>query len=106
MIIWDLESRSIIKKIEKHSENVTDVIYFRSLDYFASISEDGMIVLHNSNELRPEQVIQPALEKGWSLDVKDNYLVSAFDQGCYVVHIGSEYPVFASRNGKLICIKN
>lgn len=40
------------------------------------------------------------------MDIKDNYLVSAFDQGCYVIHIGSEYPVFASRNGKLICIKN
>ncbi len=46
------------------------------------------------------------MEKGWSLDIKDNYLISAFDQGCYAIHIGSEYPVFASRNGKLICIKN
>ena len=45
-------------------------------------------------------------EKGWGLDIKDNYLVSAYDQGCLVLHIGSENPIFCTKNGKIICVKN
>lgn len=96
VLIWDLDKRNIIRKIEKHSENITDVIFFKDIDFFASISEDGVILIHSEVETKIEQVISPHLEKGWSLDIKDNYLVAAFDQGCYVLHIGSEYPVFAS----------
>ncbi len=50
VILWDLQTKQLIKKFNFHKENVSDVIFFSSIDFFASLSEDGIIALYNLNE--------------------------------------------------------
>lgn len=43
VILWDLTTKNILKKFEQHKENVTDVIFFKQIDFFVSTSEDGIV---------------------------------------------------------------
>ncbi len=106
VIIWNLQTRSIVKIFQNHTENITCLSFISQMTILSSVSEDGNIVLYNTNTYEEPMVIQNFIEKGWTLDSKEGLLVGGFDQGCVVLHIGSENAIFDTQNGKLFCIKN
>ena len=86
VIVWDLSSRSILKKLENyHDGNVMDVIFFKKLPFFVSISEDGKMNYFNIKNFSFCFESINFMNKGWSLSTKDNLIASGFDEGCVVV---------------------
>ena len=106
VLVWDLSSRTILQRIEKHEGNVIDVRFLDSLPFFVSVAEDGKINFYNVRnfEFCFDQV--NFMNKGWSLSARDNLLAAGFDEGAVVLQVGNNLPLASCGKGRLIWSRN
>lgn len=106
IIIWDLSSKSILRKLKQHENNVVDVSFMNKLPLFSSISEDGKVNFYNLKNFEFCFDMVNFMNKGWSIDAKNNIMAAGYDEGCVVVQIGNDLPSVSSVKGKMIFAKN
>ena len=106
VIVWDLSSKAILRRLKHHENNVIDLIFMEKLPLFSSISEDGKINLYNLKNFEFAFDLVHFMNKGWSLATKGNLLAAGYDEGCIAVQIGRDLPCASAAKGKMIFIKN
>lgn len=106
VIVWDLSSKGILRRLKHHDNNVIDVAFIDKLPLFSSISEDGKINLYSLKNFEFAFDLVHFMNKGWTLDTKNNLLAAGYDEGCIAVQIGRDLPCAAASKGKMIFTKN
>lgn len=106
VIIWDLSTRTILQKIEKHEGNVVDLVFMTSLPFLVSISEDGNCNFYNTRNFEFCFDQNNHMDKGWSVAVKENLVACGHDGGASVIQVGKNQTLASCGKGKLIWSKN
>lgn len=106
VIVWDLSSKSVLRKLTHHENNVVDVSFMSKLPLFSSISEDGKVNFYSLKNFEFCFDMVNFMNKGWSLSAKNNVLAAGYDEGCVVVQVGNDLPSVSSVKGKMIFAKN
>lgn len=106
LIVWDLSSRSIIRKLVHHDGNVIDCAFIDRLPLFTSLGEDGKLNFYSLKNFEFCYDIANFMNKGWSLSCRGNLVSAAYDEGCVVMEIGNNKPLSCSNRGKLIWSTN
>lgn len=106
VIVWDLSSKAILRRLKHHENNVIDVVFMDKLPLFSSISEDGKINLYNLKNFEFAFDLVHFMNKGWSIAAKGNLLAAGYDEGCIAIQIGRDLPCAAASKGKMVFTKN
>ena len=106
VIVWDLVSRTILTKIDRHEGNVVDVRFLDTMPFFVSVAEDGKINFYNTRNLEFCFDVVNFMNKGWSLSTKDNLIAAGYDEGAMVLQLGNNVPLASSGKGRLVWSKN
>jgi len=106
VIVWDLSSKGILRRLKHHENNVIDVVFMDKLPLFSSISEDGKINLYSLKNFEFAFDLVHFMNKGWTLVTKGNLIAAGYDEGCIAVQIGRDLPCAAASKGKMIFTKN
>lgn len=106
VIIWDLSSRTMMQKIDKHEGNVVDLVFMSSLPFLLSISEDGRVNFYNTKNFEFCFDQNNFMQKGWSLAAKENLVACGYDEGALVIQVGKNQTLASCGKGKLVWSKN
>lgn len=105
-ILWDLSSRSVLRKLEHHAGNVMDVLFLDPLPFFVSLSEDGKINFYNMRSFSFSFEVNNFMAKGWSLSSVNGLLAAGYDEGAVVLRLGAETPPAACSQGRLLLVSS
>ena len=78
----------------------------KRMPLFASTSEDGMLNFYSLKNFEFQFDIMNFMDKGWSLDTKNNMVAAAFDEGCVLIAVGNDKPLASCSKGKLMWTAN
>lgn len=106
VLVWDLSSKDILRRLKHHDNNVIDVVFMDKLPLFSSISEDGKINLYSLKNFEFAFDLVHFMNKGWSLAAKGNLLTAGYDEGCIAIQIGRDLPCAAASKGKMTFTKD
>lgn len=107
--IWDYQSKSSIRTLQGHSQNVSSIVFHPRLPVLLSASEDGTVRVWGTSTFRCELVMTIGLDRLWSIGCSERGTTGgeigiAGDLGWSVMVLGKqEAPVSIDPvNGKLI----
>lgn len=92
--VWDYHTKSCVRVLEGHSNNVSAVIFHPQLPFLLSAGEDGTLRIWNAQTFRPEASYNFGMERAWGLAVcrAHNAIGLAFDSGSIVFQLGRGDP--------------
>lgn len=102
--LWDMQTRSLIAKLEGHEHNVTRVEFHPSRPVIISTGEDNMTFIWSTATFKRENSINARLERGWAISISESLPLFAvgYDKGLMIgkfVHSG--VPMSLDVSGKL-----
>lgn len=92
--VWDYHSKSCVRVLEGHANNVSAVIFHPQLPFLLSAGEDGNLRIWNAQTFRPEASYNFGMERAWGLACcrAHNAIGLAFDSGTIVFQLGRGDP--------------
>lgn len=105
-ILWDLVSRTVLRRLEHHSGNVMDVLFLDPLPFFVSLAEDGKINFYNTRSFEFSFEVNNFMGKGWSLSSVNGLLAAGYDEGAVVLRLGAETQPAACAQGRLLLVSS
>lgn len=92
--VWDYHTKSCVKVLDGHTNNVSAVIFHPQLPLLLTASEDGGLRIWNAVTFRPEASYAFGMERAWSLATSRvfNALAIGFDSGTVVLQLGRGDP--------------
>lgn len=106
VIIWDLSTRTMMQKIDRHEGNVVDLVFMTGLPFLVSIAEDGRINFYNTKNFEFCFELNNFMQKGWSVSAKENLIACGYDEGALVLQIGKNQTLASCGKGKLVWCRN
>lgn len=106
VIIWDLSTRTMMQKIDKHEGNVVDLVFMSSLPFLVSIAEDGRLNFYNTRNFEFCFDQSNFMQKGWTVAAKENLIACGYDEGALVLQIGKNQSLASCGKGKLVWSRN
>lgn len=104
VILWDLASRAVLRRLENHAGNVMDVLFLDPLPFFVSLAEDSKINFYNVRTLEFSFEVNNFMGKGWTLSSNNGLLAVGYDEGAVVLRLGAETPPAACSQGRLFLV--
>ena len=92
--IWDYHTKSCVRVLEGHTNNVSAVIFHPQLPFLLSAGEDATLRIWNAQTFRPEASYNFGMERAWGLACcrAHNSIGIAFDSGSVVFQLGRGDP--------------
>lgn len=92
--VWDYHTKSCVRVLEGHSNNVSAVAFHPQLPLLLTASEDGGMRIWNALTFRPEASYSFGMERAWSLATSRafNAVAVGFDVGSLVMQLGRGDP--------------
>jgi coatomer subunit beta' len=87
-------------------DNVSSISFVHNLPFFAACAEDGKLNLVSTKTFEIVGEYDHFMKKAWSIHILDRKMAIGYDEGCMVIQIGQETPLFSFTKGKLILCKN
>lgn len=106
VIIWDLSTRSMMQKIDRHEGNVVDLVFMSALPFLVSIAEDGKLNFYNTKNYEFCFDQNNFMQKGWSVSAKENMIACGYDEGALVLQVGKNHTLASCGKGKLVWCRN
>ncbi|GIQ80108.1 hypothetical protein KIPB_000854 [Kipferlia bialata] len=104
--IWDTATRSALRTIPVHTDNVTCLAYHARMGCMVSGSEDGLVGLVSGEGLALDKTCRHKLGRVWCVeaDHSSNRIVIGGDTGCVVVQLGLDRPLASldQRTGRMV----
>lgn len=103
--IWDYQTRSLISKLERHTNNVTRVLFHPTRPLLISTSEDNMAIIWSTLSYRSENIISSNMERYWALSFSSCHPFIAFgnDYGFSVYKFKHQDKLYVmDTSGKLL----
>ena len=85
--VWDYEEGTLLKVLEGHKDNISDVLYVDGSDILLSASEDGTVKVWSVNDFTLLETLDYGMGKAWSLCENKGIFTIAFDKGANIVRI-------------------
>ena len=106
--IWDIQSRSIVSKLESHDSNITRAEFHPTRPIIVTTAEDNLTIVWSSSTFKKENSLSSAMERGWAISFSSFLPLMAIghDKGISLhkfKHIGT--PMSLDSNGKLVIAK-
>lgn len=106
VLIWDLSTRTVMQRIERHDGNVVDLAFMSGLPFLVSIAEDGRLNFYNTKNFEFCFDQNNFMQKGWTLSAKENLVACGYDEGALVLQIGKNQTLATCGKGKLVWCRN
>lgn len=92
--IWDYHTKSCVRVLEGHTNNVSAVMFHPQLPFLLSVGEDATLRIWNAQTFRPEASYNFGMERAWGLACcrAHNAIGIAFDSGSVVFQLGRGDP--------------
>ena len=88
------------------TDNVSSISFVQNLPFFAACSEDGKLNLVSTKTFDVVGEYDHFMKKAWTIHILERKLAVGYDEGCMVIQIGQETPLYSFNKGKLILCKN
>ena len=95
-----------MRNLSIFKDNVSSISFVQNLPFFAACSEDGILNLVSTKTFEIVGEYEHFMKKAWSIHILERKLAIGYDEGCMVIQIGQETPLFSFSKGKLILCKN
>ena len=96
------QTRQKVRNIDIFTDHVSSLAFVENLPFFAACSEDGKMCLVSTKTFEIVGEYDHFMKKAWSLQVLDRKVAVGYDEGCVVLQIGQETPLYSFNKGKLI----
>eukprot|EP01129_Flabellula_baltica_P013951 TRINITY_DN6585_c0_g1_i1.p1 TRINITY_DN6585_c0_g1~~TRINITY_DN6585_c0_g1_i1.p1 ORF type:complete len:935 (+),score=236.07 TRINITY_DN6585_c0_g1_i1:24-2807(+) len=103
--VWDYQTKSCVRTIDGHSDNVSCAMFHPHLPLIITGSEDGNVRLYNSSTFRLERVLSYEWDRVWCMAVQttSNNIALGFEKGIMMIKVGTERPAASmDQTGKII----
>ena len=92
--IWDYHTKSCVRVLEGHNNNVSAVTFHPQLPFLLSAGEDCTLRIWNAQTFRPEASYNFGMERAWGISCcrAHNSIGVAFDSGTIVFQLGKGDP--------------
>lgn len=92
--VWDYHTKSCVRVLEGHGNNVSAVLFHPQLPFLLSAGEDATLRIWNAQTFRPEASYNFGMERAWGLAGSrgHNAIGIAFDSGSVVFQLGRGDP--------------
>ena len=87
-------------------DHVSSISFVQNLPFFAACSEDGKLNIVSTKTFEVVGEYDHFMKKAWSIHILERKLAVGYDEGCMVIQIGQETPLFSFSKGKLILCRN
>jgi len=107
--IWDIQSRSLVAKLEAHENNITRSEFHPTRPIIVTTGEDNLTVVWSSSTFKKENSLSSAMERGWALSFANflPYLAIGHDKGITLHKFKNNgIPMSLDSSGKIVVAKN
>lgn len=85
--VWNYENGTLLKTLEGHTDNITDVLFMKTHKIVLSSSEDGTVKVWNVKDWSLLETLDYEMGKAWNICKRNGKVAIAYDQGACIVNL-------------------
>lgn len=85
--VWDHDKGVLIKELQGHKDNVSDVLFVKEFGVILSASEDGSVKIWNVEDWTLVATLDYDMGKAWNICEEKGKIAIAYDKGFTIVKL-------------------